>query len=275
MDPIFPRELEREIFEIAAIGNRQHIPHLLLVCRRVHQWIDPYLYRVVDTSDAMLVAAVKAKTDAFLKHTVRHLVVDFHHAEEDLVKALLFGCPDVQTLHFAPDMHIDLLPALDALQLKTLSMWVDNPVSWASGSSMLERPMFLSITHLELDYDGCSPTEIPLTWDDWSHLASLPALTHLAFSEILARYLLLPTLGRCGRLQTIVAIFVDMEQARAFVEDFPVITDPRMVAIAVTDLFHDWVRQARGEDDYWGRAEAFIARKRRGDIDATRYLLED
>ncbi|KAJ6592363.1 hypothetical protein B0H19DRAFT_5072 [Mycena capillaripes] len=38
MDHGLPLDLEREIFETAAIANSKLIPTLLLVCHRVHTW---------------------------------------------------------------------------------------------------------------------------------------------------------------------------------------------------------------------------------------------
>ncbi|KAK7062466.1 hypothetical protein R3P38DRAFT_3167467 [Favolaschia claudopus] len=46
-DPVFPVELEREIFEHTALMFPHSIPSLLRVARHVYIWIEPLLYRVI------------------------------------------------------------------------------------------------------------------------------------------------------------------------------------------------------------------------------------
>ncbi|KAJ6550049.1 hypothetical protein B0H19DRAFT_1160293 [Mycena capillaripes] len=46
-DAILPPELERLIFEIAALESPKSMPALILVARRVQIWIEPLLYGVL------------------------------------------------------------------------------------------------------------------------------------------------------------------------------------------------------------------------------------
>ncbi|KAJ6472876.1 hypothetical protein C8R47DRAFT_1145659 [Mycena vitilis] len=46
-EPVFPLDLERDIFEFTALKYPSTIPHLLRVCRRVLAWVEPILYRVL------------------------------------------------------------------------------------------------------------------------------------------------------------------------------------------------------------------------------------
>ncbi|KAF8206799.1 hypothetical protein K438DRAFT_1963108 [Mycena galopus ATCC 62051] len=45
--PFLPPELERAIFEIAALASHSTIPILVLVAARVKQWVEPLLYRII------------------------------------------------------------------------------------------------------------------------------------------------------------------------------------------------------------------------------------
>ncbi|KAF7317625.1 hypothetical protein MKEN_00849900 [Mycena kentingensis (nom. inval.)] len=47
-DPHLPRELERAIFELAALRRPRSIPVLMLVAWRVKEWLDPVLFRSLD-----------------------------------------------------------------------------------------------------------------------------------------------------------------------------------------------------------------------------------
>ncbi|KAF8647849.1 hypothetical protein AX16_006517 [Volvariella volvacea WC 439] len=51
LEPWFPPEIEREIFELAAMSNLRYAPTLVRVARRVRVWIEPMLYRVIVKAD--------------------------------------------------------------------------------------------------------------------------------------------------------------------------------------------------------------------------------
>ncbi|KAJ6505111.1 hypothetical protein C8R45DRAFT_544408 [Mycena sanguinolenta] len=51
-EPTLPPELERRIFEIAALACPVRIPTLMLVARRVKFLVEPLLYRVVFLKDS-------------------------------------------------------------------------------------------------------------------------------------------------------------------------------------------------------------------------------
>ncbi|KAJ7744292.1 hypothetical protein DFH07DRAFT_963834 [Mycena maculata] len=80
--PAFPPDLEQEIFEAAAEINLEGIPSLLLVCHRVHTWIEKIQYRTfihdfsVSSFGLLLkVIQFKSKPPSFFRDHVRHLLV--------------------------------------------------------------------------------------------------------------------------------------------------------------------------------------------------------
>jgi hypothetical protein len=133
--------------------------------------------------------------------------------------------------------------------------------------STLNQSLFLSITHLELfrgdDYDNGT------TWEDWAQLATLPSLTHLCLSEPLARDILSPSVIACPRLVVAIGSFGDSDQTntREFAQGLT-ISDPRLVIMTILINKEDWEIGAQGGDDFWSRAEGFVARKRRGEIES-------
>ncbi|KAK7033745.1 hypothetical protein R3P38DRAFT_727474 [Favolaschia claudopus] len=136
---------------------------------------------------------------------------------------------------------------------------------WAS--SMLTRSMLLSVTHLELYFDKTSGLRTALCdWNEWSHLASLPAPTHLCFSEALSARLLRPTLDNCPTLCVLITLFSNVGSARAFETTLTALAgaDPRVVVVVVGQLYEDLESGFLGEEDFWDRADAFVARKPTG-----------
>ncbi|KAJ7691867.1 hypothetical protein B0H14DRAFT_3906143, partial [Mycena olivaceomarginata] len=87
--PAFPPELERELFETAALVHPATIPALLRVAKRVLLWIEPYLYRVIRMhrdNRAMVTAvleAMKSKTQEFFRQAVLRVRGRFHTVRND------------------------------------------------------------------------------------------------------------------------------------------------------------------------------------------------
>ncbi|KAJ6592461.1 hypothetical protein B0H19DRAFT_1245335 [Mycena capillaripes] len=137
----------------------------------------------------------------------------------------------------------------------------------------LVHPALSSLTHLAL-YEEKSGDQYG--WDTWNQLASLPALTHLAISEGLARAIFPQVLGECRRLLVAIIPFYyfedDPRDASSFAET---LYDPRVVVMMVLDYKEDWKTGARGGDDYWARADAFVARKRKGEIKSDSYFANE
>ncbi|KAF8212834.1 hypothetical protein K438DRAFT_1170936 [Mycena galopus ATCC 62051] len=63
-EPVLPFDLEREIFERAALQYHKMIPTLLVLCRRIHRWLELFLYRVLDLSQPALVNYITRRLDS-------------------------------------------------------------------------------------------------------------------------------------------------------------------------------------------------------------------
>ncbi|KAK7027834.1 hypothetical protein R3P38DRAFT_2940459 [Favolaschia claudopus] len=279
MDPILPPELEREIFELAARQDQSIALTLLTVCHRVHSWVEPLLYRVLLVSGYLAPAllALKLKPAAFKKTAVRHVFIESYKGEIQ-AQDLLAELTGIESLVIDGYDTEELLPALDTMHIRKLNLCLPGrglTVSeWARVT--LSRSVFLTVTHLELFYEP--DDEEPLSWEDWSTLASLPTLTHLCLSSDLADGIFQPAVKNCQSIQVLIAGFWDSylrDDAIEFVENL-VVKDSRVVVMIIPGptFKQDWVLGARGGNDFWARAEAFLAGKRRGEIDSSVFLLD-
>ncbi|KAK7045263.1 hypothetical protein R3P38DRAFT_3177483 [Favolaschia claudopus] len=273
MDPILPPELEREIFELAARQDQSIVPPLLTVCHRVRSWVEPLLYRVLLVSSYQVPAlvALKSKPAAFKKTAVRHVFIESYKGEtraQDLLSELTeieSGAPSRPRYPAHPKAQSTPAGNLPARGL-TASEWA---------RATLPRPVFLTVTHFELYYEPDHSD--PQSWEDWSTLASLPALTHLCLTRCLADGTFRPVVKYCQALKVLIAGFWDMYlkyEATKFAENL-VVKDPRVVVMVFPTFKQNWVLGARGGSDFWARADAFLAGKMRKEIDSSVYLLDE
>ncbi|KAK7028720.1 hypothetical protein R3P38DRAFT_2704579 [Favolaschia claudopus] len=280
MMPLLPLDLEREVFETAAIRDRAGIPILLRVCRRVHSWIEPLLYRVIlitdfyPDSDSPEFAALCATSATFKKRAVRHLFLEYPpHDDELRTAAQNFLCqlPAIESLVLDGDLCTDVLEIMDKMRLQKLNIRVPSfsLSSWAR--STLSRPLFHSVIHLELYRDQ---DHIPTCWDDWTALASLSVLTHLCLDDKLAAQIVKPTLGNCKQLEVVIWALWDGTRNAVYDAQNLSVTDCRLVVMDMPIFEDDWEEGARFGKDFWVRADAFLAKKRSGEIDKSHFFLE-
>ncbi|KAJ7185027.1 hypothetical protein C8R46DRAFT_470254 [Mycena filopes] len=268
----FPLELEREIFETAALQDVRTIPTLLRVCRRVFVWVEPLLYRVViiPSNTAPILHPVRSKPSTFLQMAVRHLFIG--PSKKDIIRS----CSNTVSLFIDGRLNTNLLDVLDQTHLQRLHFTLPRSLAgWASAT--LTRPAFLSLTHLELYQDDEDDDLEDVTWSQFSPIASLPSLTHLCLSEFISSPILSDLVAECPQLVVIVTVWWEgafsVDAARSFAAS-RTLTDPRVVLMVVGSYIEDWKLGARGGADFWVRAETFVAMKRKGDIPKTTFLLD-
>ncbi|KAJ7213764.1 hypothetical protein C8J57DRAFT_1538668 [Mycena rebaudengoi] len=175
--PAFPPELEREIFEIAAIEIPQSMPQLVRVARRVCV-IEPLLCRT-------LILAPTWKLDP----DVLRLVIEINPSKFAKYLQNFLDCHGIRNLTFSHPVP-EILPALEAMKLHRFSI---------APSSTPPAPLFRTLTHLDLwDSDTEFLTELPFD--------QFPALTHLSVNDLNTRYspFLTSILRHCTRLCVLV-----------------------------------------------------------------------
>ncbi|KAJ7734098.1 hypothetical protein B0H16DRAFT_1767694 [Mycena metata] len=240
----FPLDMEREIFETAAAVNPETIPTLLRVCHRIHAWLEPLLYSVViaTTYTDPVLKAIQSKSPTFLQTAVRHVFLS-GGAVEVAPKHLLINCSGIDSLFLDACVHPSTFGLLAKTPIRRLNLSVRH-----DDSSILKQSMFLSISHLDLFKDNSNP----VNWEDWSLLASLPALTHLCLSETLSISLLNDVLAECPRLRVAITAFwleAAADDALIFANELAT-KDPRAVVMPPSDYKEDWERGARGSEDF-------------------------
>ncbi|KAJ7184693.1 hypothetical protein C8R46DRAFT_1208871 [Mycena filopes] len=274
MDPAFPPELEQYIFDTAGRLYPAMIPTLLLVARRIQIWIEPLLYEVIWPSSqyrpsrARAVLAAMATKPAPFFQNVRHLLLDnpSPFMMEDAQK-LIRLCPNIVNLAIVgPYAHPALLSVLSGLRLRHLAIC---PTLFSANAVDFHHPIFASVTHLDLvDFDASGVD---------ADLRLLPALTHLCVNADFADFapdVMRALLADCTLLKVLVnlwpASLTDLAQECAKAITFK---DARLVIAAYTNYWHDWEAGARGRGDFWDAAEAFVARKRAGEIPESAYWM--
>ncbi|KAJ7256195.1 hypothetical protein B0H12DRAFT_519307 [Mycena haematopus] len=272
MDPLLPPELEREIFESTAHLYPRSIPGLLLVARRVFEWVQPFLYRTIiisprsqSMSAFLRVTRTTPPNSSFFRNSVQNLFVYQTPWLVNEARFILSSCTGIVDFAMMA-ANPSVLPLLENKRLERLSISVAQLFDNGSILQNLTHPLFAHTTHLALfDY----------THNDrhWETLALLPALTHLCLHSFVRRSQLLGVLAECKRLQVLVNMHINTEPewgladicARLSIHD-----DPRFVLFTLDVSTHafsrDWGRGRSGKNDFWAVADAFVEKKWMGEI---------
>ncbi|KAJ7171444.1 hypothetical protein C8R46DRAFT_1088404 [Mycena filopes] len=256
-EPVLPPELERLIFETTALLHPKAIPHLLRVARRVLIWIEPLLYRVITLLKPYRpeIRALLQKTPEFCSLAVRHLIV--LDTGEDVLR-LLDTCKGITslTISFGATLDPRILPESHIRRLATQLPRV---------TPELRRSLFAAITHLAvLDVDP------GIIISFCAEIPHLPTLTHCSFffiNKAATKEVFPQVLADSPRLHVLLLLTFGY-----LVDELPTVHDVRFVLILLekergTSAWDIW-------DEYWSRAEEFIAKKKRNEIEETRHWLD-
>ncbi|KAF7300543.1 hypothetical protein HMN09_00939100 [Mycena chlorophos] len=275
--PRLPPELEREIFETAAILHPGTIPALVATARRVQEWTEPMLFRVLrfklgtPQTEAFL-HALRTKPPDFAARSVRHIFFEALDRSVPLAVGLeiLQKCPGIvdfgTTKAFTGRAVLDALRGLPNLRVLTLGLSSLDSETDESLASALERVTHLTV--LDRDY----PSIVKL-------LPRLPRLTHFAMKHSTdhgGSPLPLPDpnifadiLSSCPHLHVLL-----ITSAKS---PFPVIyphgpptSDPRLVFafrdVGYVGFWSGWLAIAYGQDeDIWVLAEGIVKARVSGD----------
>ncbi|KAJ7239152.1 hypothetical protein C8J57DRAFT_1373088 [Mycena rebaudengoi] len=253
--PLFPLELERHIFELAAFSHCGMIPTLLRVARRVLVWIEPLLYRVVRVKVSPVGTTRHAGTTYVTRQTFRSKPPSvFQKAIRHVVLDAVSGWPPqdlgeiIGLAALIPSTHPWLLPALGQIQARRLYIFLEH--LFRDLTIDLTHPMFASVTHFDV-FDNVGASDDPIH----SQFSLLPSLTHLCLNDDIPSHV----------LQTVLADSIARN---------PPVADRRFVVVIWEDYWADWERGARDGKDFWARADDFMAQKLNGEIEASCYWLD-
>ncbi|KAJ7446353.1 hypothetical protein FB451DRAFT_1291961 [Mycena latifolia] len=275
--PIFPPELEREIFETTALVHPTTIPVLLTVSRRIHVWIEPFLYRLVHVGKdppysamgSAILRATKSKPASFFHNAVRHLFLDtsttwtFDEARE--VLKLCTGL--VAFVSWGDYADPALFPILKELPLRRLSTDL-HCLFGAYESIDLTHSLFTFITHLEI-FDAIYEDDTRII----TRLPMLPALTHLRLSENVPWKHIETLLAECPRLEILVSLFPRMKALWAVQQAHTSpVQDLRFVITVYRNFVETW-EAYRTRPNSWSLAEDFVSARRSGSIHPRRCWL--
>ncbi|KAF8181945.1 hypothetical protein K438DRAFT_1975886 [Mycena galopus ATCC 62051] len=270
--PAFPPEIEREVFEIAALMHPGTIPALLRVARRVRIWIEPLLYRVIyikaesEPMTLALIEAMNSKPPEFFRNAVRHLILATAPDDNFQIDGtrLLRLCQDIITF-IASDSFLDaaLLPILAEMRIQRLSLRLGvlfrpEPINFA-------HALFQHVTHLDF-LDTYRVEEV------LPDVRLVPVLTHLCVDTSVPWDSILRVLEECPGLQLLLVQWYHQDQSYASAKT-PHAYDIRFVIGTYSNFWEDCESGVRGGPDLWTEADDFVARKRTGEIEATRYWL--
>ncbi|KAJ7887115.1 hypothetical protein B0H14DRAFT_3430962 [Mycena olivaceomarginata] len=157
-----------------------------------------------------------------------------------------------------------LLPILAEIGVRRLAV---NPKALLGTAPIdLKHSVFRAVTHLNMfRVEGVAAV--------LADLPVLPALTRLSLDSDLSRALILPVLPALPQVELLLVQWHRFEQAEYEAARIPRVYDVRFVIGLYSDYWGDWEAGARGGADAWAGGEAFVRRKRRGEVESTCYWL--
>ncbi|KAJ7129890.1 hypothetical protein C8R43DRAFT_1208680 [Mycena crocata] len=267
-DVVLPIELEREVFELAALLHPDSMPVLLLVAQRVRIWIEPLMHQVLSIHPVLqkylyrrslkeISNMIRAKPASFFHERVRHICFARTSDPQDIANILAVCTGTVNIAFFNAELGDSLLSVLATLPLQRLSA-VLGDLFYPSAPG-LQHSLFANITHLDiLDWhDG--------GWNKWDGLAGLPRLTHLSFNDDISNSVCQGALDECMTLKVLVIVWSSREVLETDPYDRAELAmDPRFAMIVVSKYLEDWEMGARGGEDFWSRTDDFVRNRRAG-----------
>ncbi|KAJ7266460.1 hypothetical protein B0H12DRAFT_161387 [Mycena haematopus] len=277
--PALPVELERAIFEIAAISRPRAIPKFMLVALRVKIWVEPLLYRTLlldsprlslgDKNSPVriecghLISLIHSKPSNFFRDSVRNLCLAHDLAEQETI--VLSTCSTIENLWLSRQTTVKMIDF--NLPLKQLHCTVEG--MFPSSQVDFTHRIFSSITHLEI-FDGPKSIDTEV----WSALTRIPHLTHLAFNDPRFLPLCLALLPTWESLRALLLVLdTEMDIALDNYDATDLAQDRRFVVSVCVNYLRDWIKGIQTGCDYWSRAEDFIAKRKSGEIDPLIYCI--
>ncbi|KAJ7059736.1 hypothetical protein C8F01DRAFT_1370601 [Mycena amicta] len=278
--PRLPRELEREIFELAAQSPPSTVAVLLRVAHRVQEWTEPFLYRTIRVRTSQSFEAfqhvLRTKPPNFLAASVRHVLFEAREGcTDEICLEIISKCPGIThigtTVNFTGPKALDAFQTLPNLTHLTASLC---DLFSPEGNSIVGKvnpahPVFARVTHLipldEIHHRDGAGREICVA------LSRMPSLTHLRLDQDgLAPADVEHLLCDCLRLE--VLLLVTDTKYSITSEGYPT-AESRLVwglsgdRYSYESFWNEWERTVNGLVDPWALAEALV--KERSQSQAT------
>ncbi|KAF7317629.1 hypothetical protein MKEN_00850300 [Mycena kentingensis (nom. inval.)] len=271
-DPRLPRELERAIFELAALRRPRSIPVLMLVAWRVKEWLDPILFRTLGIgpdstpfkfpNTAVLRCTftefeMLARSHAAVGRSLRN--ARLWRLNEEQQHALLALTPNVENLYIYPSIQQRVSAAQAPLALVNL-LRLSTGIFYLGYQFKTLAPTHTCLshlTHLSVFLDQLFATTP--TNEIWRKIAALPALTHVANSTSSAANasVIISILASAERLRLIVFHALSPYEER--VDSGPLRRGVQVVLLVSTRRLPDELEsEFRGAESMWERAERFL-----------------
>ncbi|KAF9456249.1 hypothetical protein BDZ94DRAFT_1178128 [Collybia nuda] len=269
-----PMELEREVIEWAARAHRTCAVKLALVGKRFQAWSEPIIYETVvldegypATSTTMFLRTLRSRPAEFFAQNVKNIyltsAIQFHQAQKIL--SICTGATNI-ACWADPGPNADCSVLLNRREpLRRLSSKLE--VLCQIETTNTAPPMrlnvppdaFINLSHLDI-------VNPPFIAFDGTWLHSLPALTHLAFGDLLTPYHLhmfdvfSGLLSECKLLKTLVIMSSD----RLFSVELEKsgLCDQRVVFLPCYHYPRSakeyWQDIRRGGSDFWEFADQMV-----------------
>jgi hypothetical protein len=196
----------------------------------------------------------------FFHQAVRHLVLEDESSySPDDGRKLLRLCTGLVSFA-SPRLIFDpnLLPILADLGI-VQRLCLSPQILFASGSFDLTHSAFQSVTHLDAFGGGME--------EALADISALPALTHLCLDPAVPWDALTQVLVKCPRLELLLVQWSVGSKQNYEAAQKPGVYDLRLVIGLYEDYWKDWEDEVKGVLCYWTEADAFVAKKRRGEIE--------
>ncbi|TFK62208.1 hypothetical protein BDN72DRAFT_964709 [Pluteus cervinus] len=288
MSPVFPPELEYEIFLLAFQNERDNPVNLLLVAKRVQDWLIPQIYHTVVFRDRRRYP--RNVTTSLMRrhgHHTRHLLLSFLTNPTKVISY----CPNVENLavwtgSWSHNFGLESENTLTSLKLKRLSVHLGElehldmnaPIESDDHEEITEivqkqgkaniLQFFSHITHLDI----C--TRIHRQREIWV-LRHFTSLTHICVFDSLPPPVLRWVFDICSELKVVVWLIDNLivelqdklvavisdEKLRGTLELFGGLAHDeidRVVFVRCNGYGEDWENGARGREDVWVLAERAV-----------------
>ncbi|KAJ7186393.1 hypothetical protein C8R46DRAFT_1024468 [Mycena filopes] len=265
MPVTLPLDLERLIFETTALQYPTTIPTLLRVSRHG------------DGPGGRILSLLDTKPDDFWINVVKHLDIfgidGFFGERESPVwfngglRTLLRAFGGVQYLvagEFGERPLIPMLSHMRHVRIFLVGDFVRTPLDFT-------QPLFSAVTHLILwEIDHLPRVPVEAGWFDWSALAHLASLTHLAFTHPVPLSHATRILRGMPGLKILLMHAVNEAAATAFSEQL-LLHDDRVAMLDIRSFDEgmgvEYRSLTRAVNAVWTWADDFVARKRRGEVE--------